>query len=99
MVETADRQRLAAILAADVAGFSRLMSADERGTIAALDAGRRAFRTEIEAWQGRVIDMAGGSVLAVFGLASGAGSAAVAPQGRPRGRPSPVPAGRPVCSP
>jgi adenylate cyclase len=82
MVETADRQRLAAILAADVAGFSRLMSADERGTIAALDAGRSVFRTEIEASQGRVIDMAGDSVLAVFDSAIGAVSAAVAVQRR-----------------
>ena len=82
MVETTDRQRLAAIFAADVAGFSRLMSADERGTIAALDAGRRVFRTEIEASQGRVIDMAGDSVLAVFDSAIGAVSAAVAVQRR-----------------
>src|SRR5262245_53952893 len=58
------------------------MSADERGTIAALDAGRRVFRTEIEASQGRVIDMAGDSVLAVFDSAIGAVSAAVAVQRR-----------------
>jgi class 3 adenylate cyclase len=31
-------RRLAAILAADVAGYSRLMSADEAGTLAALQA-------------------------------------------------------------
>ncbi len=34
------KQRLAAILAADVAGYSRLMAADERATVAALDAAR-----------------------------------------------------------
>jgi hypothetical protein len=33
-------QPLAAILAADVAGYSRLMSGDERATVAALDAAR-----------------------------------------------------------
>jgi len=82
MSEPTGRQRLAAILAADVAGFSRLMSADERATIAALDAGRSVFRTEIEASQGRVIDMAGDSVLAVFDSAIGAVSAAVAVQRR-----------------
>src|SRR5262245_65199421 len=82
MSEPTDRQRLAAILAADVAGFSRLMSADERATVEALDAGRRVFRTEIEASQGRVIDMAGDSVLAVFDSAIGAVSAAVAVQRR-----------------
>lgn len=34
------KQRLAAILAADVAGYSRLMAADERATVAALDVAR-----------------------------------------------------------
>ena len=35
------QRRLAAILAADVAGYSRLMGADEEGTLAALKAIRR----------------------------------------------------------
>ena len=60
------KQRLAAILAADVAGYSRLMAADERSTVAALDGSRAVFRSQIEANHGRVIDMAGDSVLAVF---------------------------------
>lgn len=74
------RQRLAAILAADVAGYSRLMAADERATVAALDAARSVFRMQIESEQGRVIDMAGDSVLAVFQTAIGAVSAALAVQ-------------------
>ena len=74
------KQRLAAILAADVAGYSRLMAADERGTVAALDAARRIFKARIDANQGRVIDMAGDSVLAVFETATGAVSAALAIQ-------------------
>jgi adenylate cyclase len=74
------RQRLAAILAADVAGYSRLMAADERTTVAALDAARAVFRRRIETNQGRVIDMAGDSVLAVFETAIGAVSAALAVQ-------------------
>ena len=74
------RQRLAAVLAADAAGYSRLMAADERSTVAALDAGRAVFRRHIEANQGRVIDMAGDSVLAVFETATGAVSAALAIQ-------------------
>lgn len=69
------RQRLAAILAADVAGYSRLMAADERATVAALDAARAVFRAQIESSQGRVIDMAGDSVLAVFETATGAAAA------------------------
>ena len=35
-------RKLAAIVAADVAGYSRLMGADEEGTLAALKAHRRA---------------------------------------------------------
>ena len=74
------RQRLAAILAADAAGFSRLMAADEQATVAALDAARAVFRSEIESHRGHVIDMAGDSVLAVFDTAAGAVTAAMAIQ-------------------
>jgi adenylate cyclase len=38
-----ERRRLAAILAADVAGYSRLMAADEADTLARL----RTFRAEV----------------------------------------------------
>lgn len=76
----ARRQRLAAILAADAAGYSRLMSGDEAGTLAALDGARAVFRSQIELHDGRVIDMAGDSVLAVFETATGAVSAALAVQ-------------------
>ncbi len=78
--DTELKQRLAAILAADVVGYSRLMSLDERATVAALDTARNVFRMHIESSQGRVIDMAGDSVLAVFESASGAVSAALAVQ-------------------
>jgi adenylate cyclase len=71
------RQRLAAILAADAAGYSRLMSADEHATVTALDAARALFRAQIESNQGRVIDMAGDSVLAIFDTAAGAVTAAL----------------------
>jgi len=70
-------QRLTAILAADAAGFSRLMAGDERATVQALDAARQVFRAGIEAHRGRVIDMAGDSVLAVFQTAAGAVEAAL----------------------
>ena len=80
MSESDPRHRLAAILAADVVGFSRLMALDENGTVAALDAARRTFRTHVESNRGRVIDMAGDSVLAVFDSAIGAVSAAFAAQ-------------------
>jgi adenylate cyclase len=80
MSDSAPRHRLAAILAADVAGYSRLMALDENATVVALDAARSKFRTQIESSGGRVIDMAGDSVLAVFDSATGAVSAAVAVQ-------------------
>ncbi|MEO6626866.1 MAG: hypothetical protein ABIN37_18860, partial [Burkholderiaceae bacterium] len=72
--------RLAAILAADACGFARLMASDDRGTVATLDAAREVFRIHIESRHGRVIDMAGDSVLAAFETASGAVSAAMAAQ-------------------
>ncbi len=64
MVEA--RRRLAAILAADVAGFSRLMGDDERATMEMLDACRATFRDHVGDHQGRIVDTAGDSVLAVF---------------------------------
>lgn len=62
MSGTGVRQRLAAILAADAVGYSRLMAADERSTVTALDAARRIFEGEIRARKGRVVDMAGDSM-------------------------------------
>lgn len=70
-------QRLAAIFAADAVGYSRLMAADDRATVMALDAARAIFRKHIDLHDGRVIDMAGDSVLAVFGTATGAVKAAL----------------------
>jgi TolB-like protein/class 3 adenylate cyclase/tetratricopeptide (TPR) repeat protein len=80
MVEAELRQRLAAILTADAAGYSRLMARDERATVAALDHARGIFRSEIDSRGGRVIDMAGDSVLALFDTANGALGAALAVQ-------------------
>jgi adenylate cyclase len=80
MSSSDEKQRLAAILAADVFGYSRLMMADERQTVASLDAARAVFRSEIEARLGRVVDTAGDSVLAVFESAAAAVNAALAVQ-------------------
>ena len=66
------RHRLLAILAADAAGYSRLMAGDDVATLRSLDAARDVFRTHIEAHEGRVIDMAGDSVLASFETVGGA---------------------------
>ena len=60
------RRRLAAILSADVAGYSRLMEQDEDATITALNECRAIFRDRVADHRGRVVDTAGDSVLAVF---------------------------------
>jgi adenylate cyclase len=70
-------QKLAAILAADVAGYTRLMAEDEPATIATIADYRTIFRRHIEANGGRVVDMAGDSILAVFTSAAGAVKTAV----------------------
>ncbi len=61
------QRRLAAILAADVAGYSRLMSADEEGTLAALTAHRtELIDPKITEFGGRIANTAGDSILAEF---------------------------------
>lgn len=66
MNETSAPRRLAAILHADVVGYSRLMGADEEGTIDRLTDYRRAMTSGIEQFAGRVVDTAGDSLLAEF---------------------------------
>jgi len=80
MLEDVLRDRLVAVLAADAAGYSRLMSLDDRSTLAALDVARGVFRDEIARHGGRVVDMAGDSVMSVFESAAGAMQAALAVQ-------------------
>jgi class 3 adenylate cyclase len=77
MTDSKVTQRLVAILAADVYGYSRLMQDDAQATVATLDASRHVFREQITAHQGRVVDMAGDAVLAVFETAIGAAEAAM----------------------
>jgi len=62
-----EQRRLAAILAADVAGYSRLMAADESGTLARLK-GLRAEVIDpmISRFHGRVVGSAGDSLLVEF---------------------------------
>jgi class 3 adenylate cyclase len=58
----ASTRRLAAILAAEVAGYSRLMGVDEEGTLARLKAHRRQLiDPKIAEYRGRVVKTAGGS--------------------------------------
>jgi adenylate cyclase len=73
-------RRLAAIFAADVAGYSRLMSQDEAATLRALAAAREVMDGLIRDHGGRIANTAGDSVLAEFPSAVDAVQCAVAVQ-------------------
>lgn len=63
-------RRLAAILAADVVGFSRMMERDEEGTLSALKARRRSIlMPKVAHHKGRVVKLMGDGVLIEFGSA------------------------------
>lgn len=76
------QRKLAAILSADVAGFSRLMSEDEAATVHALGTCRNVVGEVIARHRGRVVDMPGDNVLAEFASALDAVEAAAAMQAR-----------------
>ena len=59
-------RKLAAILCADVYGYSRLMGGDEEATLVTLTAHRRIIDSLIEQHHGRFVNSAGDSVLAEF---------------------------------
>ena len=81
MAEARVERRLAAILAADVAGYSRLMGADEVGTLAALKARRREIvDPAIAAHHGRIVKTTGDGMLVEFASAVDAVTCAVAVQ-------------------
>src|SRR4030043_2203504 len=60
------KRKLAAILSADVKGYSRLMGEDEEGTIRTLNAYKEVITGFIQKHQGRVVGTAGDSMLAEF---------------------------------
>ena len=60
-------RKLAAILAADVAGYSRLMGADEEGTLARLKAHRRELiDPKIAEHRGRIVKTTGDGLMVEF---------------------------------
>jgi class 3 adenylate cyclase len=73
-------RRLAAILAADVAGYSRLMGLDEAGTAQALREHRAAADPLIAQHGGRIVKTTGDGVLIEFGSVVGAVQCAIALQ-------------------
>ena len=70
MAETRVERRLAAILAADVAGYSRLMGVDEEGTLAALKACRgELIDPKVAEHRGRIVKTTGDGALVEFASA------------------------------
>jgi len=70
MAEQRVERRLSAILAGDVAGYSRLMGADEEGTLARMNTHRREFlEPTIAGHRGRIVKRTGDGVLVEFGSA------------------------------
>jgi len=70
MSEQRVERRLAAVFAADVVGYSRMMAADEEGTLGRLNAHRREFLDPtIAAHRGRVVKRTGDGVLVEFASA------------------------------
>jgi adenylate cyclase len=60
-------RKLAAILSADVKGYSRLMGEDEDFTVGTLTAYRKIMTALIDQHRGRVVDSPGDNLLAEFG--------------------------------
>lgn len=66
MTQDGFKRKLAAILSADVEGFSRLMGEDEETTVRTLKSYRTAIADLVQQYRGRVVDTPGDNVLAEF---------------------------------
>jgi adenylate cyclase len=67
MAEERINRKLAAILATDVVGYSRLMASDEEGTLAALKRHRQTvFEPAVAAHQGRIVKLIGDGTIVEF---------------------------------
>ena len=84
-------RKLAAILSADVQGFSRLMSVDEEATLRTLNAYREVTYALIQQHRGRIVGTAGDSILAEFASIIDAVQCAVAIQKELRGKNAELP--------
>jgi adenylate cyclase len=89
------QRRLAAVLAADIAGYSRLMGEDEEGTLAAVRALRReVVDPKIAENRGRIVKTTGDGLLAEFASVVDAERCAVEVQREMIARNAAAPAGR-----
>src|ERR1700746_3999044 len=81
MADTRINRKLAAILAADVVGYSRLMGADEAGTLAALKRHRETtVDPAVAAHNGRIVKLIGDGTIVEFGSVVDAVNCALAVQ-------------------
>jgi len=97
MAEERINRKLAAILAADVVGYSRLMGADEAGTLGALKRHREVvFDPAVAAHNGRIVKLIGDGTIVEFGSVIDAVNCALAVQRSaalppdPNSAPSPI---------
>jgi adenylate cyclase len=97
MSEARFERRLAAILAVDVAGYSRLMGEDEEGTLAALRAIRRELGDpKIKEHRGRIVKTTGDGLLIEFASVVDAVRCAVETQREMATRNAGIPPERPI---
>jgi adenylate cyclase len=87
-------RKLAAILSADVAGYSRLMQDDEAATVRILEAYKQVFSDLIKQHRGRVVDSPGDNLLAEFASVVDAVQCAVAVQKELQARNAELPENR-----
>src|SRR5215831_12512796 len=94
MEEVQVERRLAAILVADIAGYSRLMAEDEAATVTAIKGHQAVVLPLVEAYGGRIQDTAGDGILAEFRSVLQAVECAVAIQNTMAERNAKVPLSR-----
>src|SRR6266849_276715 len=82
IAETRMERRLSAILAADIAGYSALMGADEARTVRDLKGHQAVVLPMVGEFGGRIIDTAGDGILAEFASVVNAVECAIAVQGK-----------------
>jgi TolB-like protein/class 3 adenylate cyclase len=93
-MEAPYNRRLAAILSADVVGYSRLVAENEEGTLRTLDIYRAAISDLVREHGGRIFGMAGDGVIVEFASAVQAVRAAVAMQRALQRRNADLPMGK-----
>jgi len=94
MAQEGFKRKLAAILSADVEGYSRLMGDDEEATVRTITAYREVFSTLIKQHNGKVLDSHGDNLLAEFVSVVDAVQCAVAVQKEIKARNDELPESR-----